>query len=93
MPSVRMAITRPAKVEVDVEAMVAFMSEVGTDRPIDAVLAFCRKCLGADFVSILPIRGPAFRRLSERRRPRPPTMRAKRRWATCSTLQVTSISR
>jgi hypothetical protein len=47
-----MAVTRPAKVEVDVEAMVAFMSEVGTDRPIDAMLAFCRKCHGADFVSI-----------------------------------------
>ena len=46
MPSVRMAVTRPAKVEVDVEAMVAFMSEAGTDRSIDAMLAFCRKCLG-----------------------------------------------
>src|SRR6516164_7944028 len=32
--------------------MVAFMSEAGTDRSIDAMLAFCRKCLGADFVSI-----------------------------------------
>ena len=52
MPSVRMAVTRPGKVEVDVEAMVAFMSEAGTDRSIDAMLAFCRKCLGADFVSI-----------------------------------------
>jgi hypothetical protein len=31
--------------------MVAFMSEVGTDRSIDAMLAFCRK-RGADFVSI-----------------------------------------
>jgi len=39
----------------------------------------------------LPIRGPAFRRLSERRRPRPPTMRAKRRWATCSTLPVARL--
>jgi hypothetical protein len=42
------------------------------------MLAFCRKCLGADFVSIFTYRGPAFRRLSERRRPRPLTMRAKR---------------
>jgi protein tyrosine phosphatase (PTP) superfamily phosphohydrolase (DUF442 family) len=47
-----MAVTRPGKVEVDVEAMVAFMSEAGTDRSIDAMLAFCRKCLGANFVSI-----------------------------------------
>jgi LuxR family transcriptional regulator, activator of tox operons len=57
MPSVRMAVTRPGKVEVDVEAMVAFMSEVGTDRSIDAMLAFCRKCLGADFVSIFTFSG------------------------------------
>src|SRR6516165_5637596 len=39
----------------------------GTNRSIDAMLAFCRKCLGADFVSIFTYRGPAFRRLSERR--------------------------
>ena len=52
MPSVRMAVTRPGKVEVDVEAMVTFMREAGTDRSIDAMLAFCRKRLGANFVSI-----------------------------------------
>lgn len=52
MPSVRMAVTRAGKAEVDVEAMVALMTEAGTGRFIDAMLSFCRKCLGADFVSI-----------------------------------------
>jgi LuxR family transcriptional regulator, activator of tox operons len=52
MPSVRIAATRPGKIELDVEATVAFMSEAGTERSVDAMLTFCRKCLGADFVSI-----------------------------------------
>jgi DNA-binding CsgD family transcriptional regulator len=53
MPSVRMAADRAVKVEVDVEGMVALIREAGTGRFIEAMLDFCRKCVGADFVSIL----------------------------------------
>jgi hypothetical protein len=53
MPSVRMAADRAVRVEVDVEGMVALIREAGTDRFIEAMLDFCGKCVGADFVSIL----------------------------------------
>jgi LuxR family transcriptional regulator, activator of tox operons len=53
MPSVRMAADRAVKVEVDVEGMVALIREAGTSRFIEATLDFCRRCVGADFVSIL----------------------------------------
>jgi DNA-binding CsgD family transcriptional regulator len=48
-----MAADRAVKVEVDVEGMVALIREAGTGRFIEAMLDFCRKCVGADFVSIL----------------------------------------
>src|ERR1700747_2466327 len=57
MVSVRLATTRAASVDVDVEAMVTLMREAGTGRFIDAMLAFCRKCIGADFVSIFAYSG------------------------------------
>ena len=53
MPSVRMATDRAVRVEVDVEGMVALIREAGTGRFIETMLDFCRKCVGADFVSIL----------------------------------------
>ena len=53
MPSVRMAADRAVKVAVDVEGMVALIREAGTGRFIETMLDFCRKCVGADFVSIL----------------------------------------
>jgi DNA-binding CsgD family transcriptional regulator len=53
MPSVRMAADRAVKVDVDVEGMVALIREAGTDRFIETMLDFCRKCIGADFVSII----------------------------------------
>jgi DNA-binding CsgD family transcriptional regulator len=53
MPSVRMAADRAVKVDVDVEGMVALIREAGTGRFIETMLDFCRKCVGADFVSIL----------------------------------------
>jgi LuxR family transcriptional regulator, activator of tox operons len=53
MPSVRMATDRAVKVDIDVEGMVALIRQAGTGRFIEAMLDFCRKCVGADFVSIL----------------------------------------
>lgn len=53
MPSVRMATDRAASLDVDVEAMVALIREAGTGRFIETMLDFCRKCVDADFVSIL----------------------------------------
>jgi hypothetical protein len=53
MPSVRMATDRAVKVDVDVEGMVALIRQAGTGRFIETMLDFCRKCVGADFVSIL----------------------------------------
>jgi DNA-binding CsgD family transcriptional regulator len=57
MVSVRLATTRAAKADVDVETMVTLMREAGTSRFIGAMLAFCRKCVGADFVSIFAYSG------------------------------------
>ena len=57
MPSVRMAAARAMKVDVEVEGMVALMREAGTGRFIDAMLDFCRTCVGADFVSIFAYSG------------------------------------
>src|ERR1700739_773647 len=57
MPSVRMATNRAMKVDVDVEGMVALIREAGTARFIEAMLGFCRKCVGADFVSIFAYSG------------------------------------
>jgi hypothetical protein len=53
MPSVRVATDRAVKVDVDVEGIVALIRQAGTGRFIEAMLDFCRKCVGADFVSIL----------------------------------------
>jgi hypothetical protein len=52
MPSVRIATDRAVKVDVDVEAMVALIREAGTGRFIETMLDFCRRCIGADFVSV-----------------------------------------
>jgi LuxR family transcriptional regulator, activator of tox operons len=57
MPSVRMAANRAVKVDVDVEGMVALIREAGTGRFIEAMLDFCRKSVGADFVSIFAYSG------------------------------------
>lgn len=57
MPSVRMATEYATKVDVDVEGMVALIREAGTGRFIEAMLEFCRKCVGADFVSIFAYSG------------------------------------
>jgi DNA-binding CsgD family transcriptional regulator len=53
MPSVRMAADRAVRVDVDFEGMVALIREAGTDRFVETMLDFCRRCVGADFVSIL----------------------------------------
>jgi DNA-binding CsgD family transcriptional regulator len=52
-----MATNRAMKVDVDVEGMVALIREAGTARFIEAMLGFCRKCVGADFVSIFTYSG------------------------------------
>jgi DNA-binding CsgD family transcriptional regulator len=52
-----MATDCAAKVDVDVEGVVALIREAGTGRFIEAMLDFCRKCVGADFVSIFAYSG------------------------------------
>src|ERR1700739_5114072 len=47
MPSVRLAATWAAKVDVDVEAMITLMRGAGTSRFIDAMLNLCHKSVGA----------------------------------------------
>jgi hypothetical protein len=86
MPSVRMAADRAVKVEVDVEGMVALIREAGTGRFIEAMLDFCRKCVGADFVSILAYSRTAIRPLSELRPQRRRRMPATQRSPTCGIL-------
>ena len=58
MPSVRLAATWAAKVDVDVEAMITLMRGAGTSRFIDAMLNLCHKSVGADFISIFAYPGP-----------------------------------
>jgi hypothetical protein len=48
-----MATDRAVKVDVDVEGMVALIREAGTGRFVETMLNFCRKCVGADCVSVL----------------------------------------
>jgi DNA-binding CsgD family transcriptional regulator len=57
MPSIRMATDCAVKASVDVKGMVALIREAGTERFIEAMLEFCRRCVGADFVSIFAYSG------------------------------------
>ncbi|RTM15298.1 MAG: hypothetical protein EKK33_01640 [Bradyrhizobiaceae bacterium] len=57
MPTVRMVTDCAVTVDVDVEGMVTLIRAASTGRFVEAMLEFCRRCVGADFVSIFTYSG------------------------------------